>query len=71
MIKANIKVIPIKGRDLQPGDLFSSYGPDYWKEALNKRSIGERVYIRTNAPSDNVPDADKIVWKVVITSVDI
>ena len=38
--------------DLQPGELFSAAGPSYWDTALDKGSIGEAVYIRTNTDAD-------------------
>ncbi len=40
----------VLGKDLQPGDLFSTAGSRYWDNAMDKESIGEKVYIRTNAP---------------------
>ena len=45
-----ITVREVKGKDLKPGDLFSTAGELYWKavERNDKRSIGEKVYIRTD-----------------------
>lgn len=37
----------VKGRDLEPGDLFSTVGAEYWNNFADKKSLGERVYIRT------------------------
>lgn len=34
---------------VRPGEVFSTGGPEYW-EHLDPRAIGEKVYIRTNAP---------------------
>ncbi len=49
-MKAKIQAEMILGKDLQPGDLFSTAGPEYWDYAMDRGSVGERVYIRTNAP---------------------
>jgi len=57
---------PCKGRDLKPGDLFSTVGPSYWDHFHENRSIGERVYIRTETPCENAPDADAPVFRVTI-----
>jgi hypothetical protein len=34
---------------VKPGEAFSEYGPDYWDNP-NPGSIGECVYLRTDAP---------------------
>ena len=38
----------IVARDLDPGDLFSSAGPEYWDHAGETTAVGERVFIRTS-----------------------
>lgn len=63
---ARVTATPILGRDLRPGDLFSARGPEYWAGAMDKRSIGESVYVRTNAPADHAPDGDETVYKITI-----
>ena len=35
---------------LQPGDLFSTAGDAYWNGGRDRLAVGERVYIRTEAP---------------------
>jgi len=40
----------VKGKELKPGDLFSTAGPLYWENIDSEPSIGEKVYIRTNRP---------------------
>lgn len=40
---------PVKGRDLRAGDLFSTASQLYWDNRDDK-SIGEKVYIRTDTP---------------------
>ena len=62
-----ITATPITGRNLKPGDLFSSYGREYWDGIDGKLSIGERVYIRTNTSIDLAPDADDLVYLIIIT----
>lgn len=62
-----IVATPIKSEALKPGDLFSTYGPEYWERDRFNRTdpfdtipitlpLGERVYIRTEtpAPADQV-----------------
>ena len=44
-----LKAEKLTGKDLKPGDLFSSAGDDYWKHT-DPLSIGQRVYIRTDTP---------------------
>lgn len=61
-----IIAIAIKVKDLQPGDLFSSAGHEYWDNYDKSLSIGEKVFIRTNnSPLDNSED-DTIVYKIMI-----
>jgi hypothetical protein len=62
-----VKATRIQACDLQPGDLFSTEGPDYWGciDSL-VTSIGERVYIRTSMPSSFADDADEYVFKIEI-----
>jgi hypothetical protein len=46
-----IRATRIKAGELQPGDLFSTVGQDYWDGACGgKGAMGERVYIRTEDP---------------------
>ncbi len=63
-----IKAEEVFSKDLKPGDLFSSYGPDYWEDdlgRLNRQSLGERVYIRTEAPTPEDQAWDR-VYKITI-----
>ena len=59
-----IKATPIKSEDVKPGDLFSTEGPSYW-DHYDPQSIGEKVYIRTEAPC---PEGDRgfVVHKIEI-----
>ncbi len=57
---------PCIGRDLRPGDLFSTAGPEYWDTYEERGSIGERVYIRTCEPSGNAPDASEVVYRIEV-----
>ena len=45
-----ITATKIKGKDLKAGDLFSTANQTYWNNHKNNRSIGEKVYIRTEEP---------------------
>lgn len=59
----------VKGKDLNPGDLFSTAGPDYW-DLVSQRGteaglpVGERVYIRTEAAPP--PGDDMEVFRLTI-----
>jgi len=61
-----IKCTPMTGSELKPGDLFSTAGPSYWDLISQNKSIGERVYIRTETPFENAPDSDALVYKIEI-----
>jgi hypothetical protein len=61
-----INATAILGRDLRPGDLFSTEGPAYWDGFQQFYSIGERVYIRTASPAAQAPDADEEVYRIEI-----
>jgi hypothetical protein len=63
-----IRATRCKGKDLKPGDLFSTAGPEYWADFKSKQSIGERVYIRTHAPAtpETGPEAD--VYRIEIVA---
>ena len=64
--RARVKLTAVLGKELNPGDLFTTYGPGYWSRCLDKGSIGEAVYIRTNIPSDQAPDPDEKVYRLEI-----
>lgn len=68
-----IIAVPIKAADLQPGDLFSSVGPEFWDTAhlgeINKRgerAIGVKTYIRTEAQAPELVDSDQMVYRLHI-----
>lgn len=63
-----MKVIATKciGRDLKPGDLFSTRGDDYWSKFDRTGSVGECAYIRTNTSADDFHDADAEVYRLEI-----
>lgn len=62
-----IETKTVKGKELKPGDLFSVAPEEYWLDVNNRDTdpapIGERVYIRTNAPA---PTSDETVVTQVI-----
>jgi len=57
---------PCTGRDLRPGDLFSVVGPEYWDHIDDRKSVGEKAYIRTNSPMDIAPDVDAPVFRLTV-----
>jgi hypothetical protein len=54
---------PCLCKDLQPGDLFSTLGQEYWDCAGG--GVGEKVYIRTlvECPEDQ---ADDPIYRITI-----
>lgn len=44
-----INAIKVTGKELKPGDLFSTESQFYWGHR-NPYGIGEKVYIRTEVP---------------------
>lgn len=63
-----IKAESCTGRDLKPGDLFSTAGPNYWDQFGKRDSLGERVYIRTEQELNhgNSGDADAPIFRLII-----
>lgn len=66
MRRVRFKVEEIPGRELRPGDLFSTAGPEVWDHVDARRSIGEKIYIRTNAPEDQATDGHLPIYRVVL-----
>lgn len=60
-----LRATPIKGRDLKPGDLFSTAGPEYWDHVGERDSVGERAYIRTETPAHS-EDLDMMVYLIEV-----
>ena len=62
-----ITAIKVKTQDLKEGDLFSNVGQDYWDLATGPGTcpVGERVYIRTNAPCPK-DQVDEDIYRVTI-----
>ena len=55
----------VLAQNLEPGDLFSTVGSDYWERCDERGAIGERVYIRTNAPTPD-DQRDMKIYRVSI-----
>lgn len=67
--RATIKCEQVCAADLQPGDLFSVVGDEYWSRALDigfNGSIGERVYVRTHVSADHADDAHSMIYRLTI-----
>jgi len=62
-----IVAIKVKAGDLEPGDLFSTGGQNYWDGVMQdiEDVVGERVYIRTDAPCPE-DQADEDIYLIVI-----
>jgi len=54
----------IADRELQPGDLFSTVGSQYWDEP-SLLSVGEKVYIRTEVPAQ-ADELEVIIYRIRI-----
>lgn len=54
----------IKGKDLNPGDVFSKKGEEYWCRERDFSSIAEMAWIRMATPSKNAPDAQEVVYRL-------
>ena len=65
-MKVAIQCERVIGSVLKPGELFSTVGPEYWEDAMDKGSIGERVFIRTNSSAENVDDSAEYVYRITI-----
>lgn len=48
-VRIHAELVPTT--ELQPGDLFSTAGPDYWS-SIRSDNIGERVFVRTAVVTD-------------------
>lgn len=55
-----ITATEVRAVELQPEDLFSTAGPQYWDNYVQRASIGERVYIRTPAPCPTDQENEQI-----------
>lgn len=59
-----ITVEKVRAEELKPGELFSTAGPAYWV-SRDPLALGERVYIRTDAPTP--PDqAHDEVYRITV-----
>lgn len=60
-----IRAMKVNGRELLPGDLFSTADQRYWDSALSSDTLGERVYIRmlTLTPEDQM---DTDIYRIEI-----
>ena len=57
----------ILGKELEPGDLFSTAGPEVWDHVDDDPYIiGEKVYIRTNATADKAKDGHLPIFRIHI-----
>lgn len=65
-MKVKIKAELMTGRDLKPGDLFSTASAEYWDGAMDKGSIGECVYIRTNFDATPFHGLDAPIYRITI-----
>lgn len=65
-----IIAVPVKGKDLKPGDLFSIASQEYWDHigSAGHNSIGEKLYVRTDTPSNAADDAEALVYRIEIVT---
>ena len=55
----------VKAKELEPGDLFSTAGQEYWDTVSTNLSLGEKVYLRTSTPTP-ADQAEVDIYKVTI-----
>jgi len=62
-----IKATRVRAEELKPGDLFSIAGPEWWDhhDELAPGAIGQKVYIRTEAPCP-LDQKDDEVYRITI-----
>ena len=68
-LAVKVKCEKVKASDLEPGDLFSTLGSEYWDGAMDAGSIGERVFVRTMVPASAAPDADTTIYRLTIEKI--
>jgi hypothetical protein len=65
-MRVKIVATPTTGRRLRPGDLFSTHGPEYWDGFVYSGSIGECVYVRTNAVAHLLADQEARIYRIKV-----
>lgn len=63
---ARVIATKIEYEHLQPGDLWSDKGPEYWNGIMDKGFMSESVIMRTNAEYDVTSDDPATVYKLTI-----
>lgn len=67
MQKITIQCERVQAKTLQPGDLFSTHGSDYWEMFPFLACVGHAVFVRTYAESPaGDDDLETIVYKITI-----
>lgn len=61
---AKVVAVKTQAKLLNPGDLYSGRGPEFWDTVMDRALVGEPVYVKTNVPSD---DPEEEVFKIIIT----
>lgn len=61
-----IKATKIYAENLKAGDLFSFLNQLYWDRIKSKRSIGEKIYIRTEEPCPIAEKEKEEIYKITI-----
>lgn len=59
-----IKAELIKGKELQPGDLFSTLEQQHW-DNMDQHGLFERICIRTNRVTDEA-DGETKVYRLTV-----
>ena len=60
-----IEATKIKAKELVAGDLFSTADQEYWNGQEDNKSLGEKVYIRTEQPCPK-DQTEGDIFKIVI-----
>ena len=61
-----VKVLcrPVPSYALNPGDLYSLHGPEFWKDALDGTLKAVPVFIRSNYQPDKMDDQIEKVYRI-------
>jgi hypothetical protein len=73
MSNARVRAEKIEFMYLQPGDLYSEHGPEYWNKAMNHTFLGLELTVRscmTLEDSNADESVGEYVYKITIERLD-
>lgn len=60
-----IKAIPTKAENLEPGDLFSFEGQEFWDDMADTNEVGKILFVRTETQTP-VGEKQKELYRIEI-----